>query len=74
VSGIVGIIHLDGTPIDPSLLRRMTDYMTFRGPDDLQIWAAGAVGFGHTMLRTTWESAAESQPFTLVVLSWMSWD
>ena len=32
MSGIVGIINLDGAPIDRDLLSSMTDYMAFRGP------------------------------------------
>src|SRR5437867_2222826 len=65
MSGIVGILHLDGAPIDRALLRRMTDFMTFRGPDEQRIWVDGNVGFGHTLLRTTFESEHEHQPFTL---------
>jgi asparagine synthase (glutamine-hydrolysing) len=65
MSGIVGLLNLDGAPIDRSLLERMTEFMTFRGPDDQQVWIEDAVGFGHTMLRTTWEAEYEQQPFTL---------
>lgn len=71
MSGIVGIINLDGEPIDPHLLGRMTDFMAFRGPDDRQIWIDGHVGFGHTMLRTTWEAEFERQPFTLDRQVWI---
>ncbi len=71
MSGIVGIINLDGEPIDPSLLGRMTDFMAFRGPDDRQVWIEGNVGFGHTMLRTTWEAEYEHQPFTLDRQVWI---
>jgi asparagine synthase (glutamine-hydrolysing) len=71
MSGIVGIINLDGEPIDPHLLGRMTDFMAFRGPDDRQIWIEGNVGFGHTMLRTTWEAEYEQQPFTLDRQVWI---
>jgi asparagine synthase (glutamine-hydrolysing) len=65
MSGIVGIVNLDGAPVDRDLLRRMTDSMSFRGPDAQQVWIAGDVGFGHTMLRTTWEAETEKQPLTL---------
>jgi asparagine synthase (glutamine-hydrolysing) len=71
VSGIVGIIHTDREPIDPRLLSRMNDFMTFRGPDAQTIWSQDFVGFGHTLLRTTWESATESQPFTLDRQVWI---
>jgi len=74
MSGIVGIINLDGTPVDRDLLRRMTDFMTFRGPDGQETWIEGNVGFGHTMLRTTWEAETEKQPLTLDGKVWLTAD
>jgi asparagine synthase (glutamine-hydrolysing) len=71
MSGIVGVLNLDGVPIDRALLERMTEFMTVRGPDDLQVWLKDAVGFGHTMLRTTWEAEYEHQPFTLDRQVWI---
>ena len=71
MSGIVGILNLDGAPVDRTLLRRMTDFMTFRGPDEQRIWMDGNVGFGHTLLRTTFESEHEHQPFTLDGKLWI---
>ena len=32
--GIAGIFHLDGEPIDPSILKAMADTLAHRGPDD----------------------------------------
>ncbi len=71
MSGIVGIIHLNGAPIDRSLLERMTDDLTFRGNDARQVWIDGNIGFGHTLLRTTWEAEYEHQPFTLDLQVWI---
>jgi asparagine synthase (glutamine-hydrolysing) len=71
MSGIVGILNLDGAPVDRALLRGMTDAMTFRGPDAQEIWVKGQVGFGHTLLRTTDESKHEHQPFTLDGRLWI---
>ncbi|HEY9302563.1 MAG TPA: asparagine synthetase B, partial [Phormidium sp.] len=65
MSGIVGIINRNETPINCDLLQRMTEFMSYRGPDAQQIWVDGNVGFGHTMLRTTRESLGEEQPFSL---------
>ncbi len=65
MSGIVGIVNLDGAPVDRRLLTRMTDHLAVRGPDAQNMWLEGSVGFGHTMLRTTWESEREHQPFSL---------
>jgi asparagine synthase (glutamine-hydrolysing) len=65
MSGIVGILHLDDAPVDRTLLQRLTDFQSFRGPDAKQMWLGGNVGFGHTLLKTTDESEHERQPFTL---------
>nr|HEV7954944.1 asparagine synthase-related protein [Candidatus Acidoferrales bacterium] len=65
MSGIVGILQLDGAPVDGQLLQRLTDFQSFRGPDAKQIWLDGNVGLGHTLLRATEESERETQPFTL---------
>ncbi len=65
MSGIVGILHLDGAPVDRQIMQRLTDFQSFRGPDAKQIWIDGNVGLGHTLLRTTDESERETQPFTL---------
>ena len=53
MSGFVGILNLDGAPVDRALLERMTRALEFRGPDATGIWCNGAVGLGHTLLRTT---------------------
>ena len=74
MSGFVGLVHGDGAPVDRELLRRMTDSLAFRGPDALEIWAAGPVGFGHAMLRTTDEAATERQPMSLDGQVWITAD
>jgi asparagine synthase (glutamine-hydrolysing) len=65
MSGICGILHFDGKPVDQSLLERMTALLDYRGPDGKGVWVNGHVGFGHTMFRTTYESANEQQPCSL---------
>lgn len=52
MSGIAGIVNLDGAPVDRDPLVRMTKFMSFRGPDGEEIWTEGNVGFGSTLLRT----------------------
>ena len=32
MSGIVGILNLNGAPIDRTLLARLTNFLLFRGP------------------------------------------
>ena len=71
MSGIVGLVHLDGAPIDRQLLGRMTSFLAFRGPDAVHTWIGGSVGLGHTLLRTTEESANEHQPLTLDQQAWI---
>src|SRR3974390_131295 len=71
MSGIVGILHLDGAPVDRRLLCRMTDSIAFRGPDGQHVWLDGPVGLGHTLLRTNDGSACEQQPFSLDQRSWI---
>lgn len=63
MSGIAGILNLDGQPVDPQLLKRMTDAMAHRGPDAEGSWVDGSVGLGHRLLQTTPESLHERQPF-----------
>jgi asparagine synthase (glutamine-hydrolysing) len=63
MSGIAGIYNLDGRPVEPALLERMTDVISHRGPDGVGHWIDGPVGLGHQMLCTTPESLRESQPW-----------
>ena len=65
MSGFAGIIHLDGSPVDRSLLERLTEFQKFRGPDAQDIWTGGPVGLGHTLLKTCPESESERQPLSL---------
>ncbi len=74
MSGIVGILNGDGQPIDPALLQQMMELMAFRGPDGWDTWNDGYVGFGHALLRTTWESAKERQPHSLDGKVWITGD
>jgi asparagine synthase (glutamine-hydrolysing) len=62
VSGIAAAFNLDGRPAEPELIRAMLDAIAYRGPDGLNCWSRGAVALGHAMLRTTPESATETQP------------
>src|SRR5262249_44415654 len=71
MSGIVGVLHLDGAPIEPGLLERLTASLAFRGPDAQKIWLGGHVGFGHTLLKTTEEAEHEAQPFRLDGRTWI---
>ena len=74
MSGICGIVNQDGAPIDRHLLEEMTAFMAFRGPDAQEVWTNASVGFGHTLLRTTFESEHEQQPFSLDGKVWITAD
>lgn len=62
MSGFVGIVYFDGKPVDPNLLRRLTGYLAYRGPDAQEIWVEGSVGFGHTLFRSTYYCKDDHQP------------
>jgi asparagine synthase (glutamine-hydrolysing) len=64
MSGIAGIIHFDGKPVEPGLIEKMTGAMAHRGPDGINHWVKGSVALGQCMLRTTPESLEEHQPLT----------
>ena len=74
MSGIAGILHLDGAPVDGALLQRLNDSLAFRGPDARRIWTSGAVGFGHTLLRTSDDARHERQPASLDGNVWIAAD
>ncbi len=62
MSGIAGIFHVDGRPAAFDDVAAMTAAMAHRGPDGIHQWAAGPVGLGHCLFRTTEQSLAEAQP------------
>ncbi|MDO9606007.1 asparagine synthase (glutamine-hydrolyzing) [Hydrogenophaga sp.] len=64
MSGIAGIIHFDGRPVEPGQVEAMTAAMHYRGPDGINHWRRGHVALGQCMLRTTPESLEETQPLT----------
>ena len=75
MSGIVGILHLDRSPVEVPLLQKLTEFMVFRGPDAKAIWIderdGGYVGFGHTLLKTHNETERKSQPLTVDGRMWI---
>jgi asparagine synthase (glutamine-hydrolysing) len=72
MSGIVGVVHLDGAPVDRALMERLTGFLAFRGPDATAVHVDGPIGLGHALLRT--DPAAESQPGTLDGQVWITAD
>ncbi len=74
MSGIVGIFNVNGAPVDRDVVQRLTDVMTYRGPDRHGLWIDGAVGLGHTLLTTTDEDQYGPQPFSLDGNVWIVTD
>jgi len=62
--GIAGLINLDGAPVSPAVLQRMTDAIAHRGPDGEGQWIEGNVGLGHRRLAIIDLSPAGHQPMT----------
>ena len=71
MSGIVGIAHSEDRPVDSDLLRRMTNWLSFRGPDAQEVWTDGPVGLGHALLSHASDSEPERQPATLDGRIWI---
>jgi asparagine synthase (glutamine-hydrolysing) len=72
LSGIVGIFRRRGVPVQRDILKSLTNFLRYRGPDALEVWTdGGAIGLGHAMLRTTREAAVECQPATLEARLWI---
>jgi asparagine synthase (glutamine-hydrolysing) len=74
MSGIAGLINADGKPINERLLRQMTDFMAYRGPDAQETWSDGCAGFGHALLSATQEPSQQRQPFSLDHRIWITSD
>jgi asparagine synthase (glutamine-hydrolysing) len=52
VSGIAGIVALDGAPVDAVLLDRMAGFLASRGTDGTAAFTQGPAGLAHALLRT----------------------
>jgi asparagine synthase (glutamine-hydrolysing) len=74
LSGIVGIYDRSGAPVDRALLQALAHFLSYRGPDARDTWSNGAIGLGHTLLRTTRESLNERQPANLDGQLWITAD
>ena len=62
MSGIAGLHHTDGRPVDESVLRRLLDAQSHRGPDGTGTQCRTAVALGHLAMHTTPEAGHETQP------------
>jgi asparagine synthase (glutamine-hydrolysing) len=71
MSGFVGILNLDGEPVDRALLEGLTRSLAFRGPDARQVWCQGPVGLGHALLQIASGTGLEKQPAQLDSRLWI---
>lgn len=62
MSGICGIVNLDGRPVGEGDLCAMLAALERRGPDGSRTRLDGASGFGHSLLATTPEAMKERLP------------
>lgn len=60
--GITGIFNLNGEPVSPVSLRKLTDAIAHRGPDGEGQWIEGCIGLGHRRLAIIDISPAGHQP------------
>lgn len=71
MSGICGIVHLDGGAVERDVLRDMAALMALRGPDRQDIAVEGGAGLGHALLRTDPDAPEVRQPLTLDRRAWI---
>jgi asparagine synthase (glutamine-hydrolysing) len=64
MSGICGILRLDGSTPAAGQVEAMTAALARRGPDGSHHWQHGPVALGHALLATTPESLHETLPLT----------
>ena len=64
MSGIFGMVLLDGGQPRPADIQAMARELERRGPDGTHIWTEGNVAIGHTLLATTPEALVEILPLT----------
>ena len=58
--GIAGIFNLDGEPVPPKILKKMTDVLAHRGPDGEGQYIDSFFGMGHRRLAIIDLSPARS--------------
>src|SRR5687768_586533 len=64
MSGICGIVRLDGGKVTSAEIAAMTAVLERRGPEGTKQWQSGPAGLGHTLLGTTPEALVETLPLT----------
>jgi asparagine synthase (glutamine-hydrolysing) len=71
LSGFIGILELDGAPVDLRLLRRLTAFHSFRGPDGCAVWSEGCAGLGLALWKAGGDPLTVVQPLGLDGRLWI---
>lgn len=61
--GLVAIVNVNGSPVEPELLKNMASRISHRGPDDEGEWCQGNIGFYHKRLSII-DIEAGAQPMS----------
>lgn len=62
MSGVCGLVRLDGAAVDPRDLERQTARLKHLGPDRISPWTEGPVAMAQLMMRITREDGFDAQP------------
>lgn len=71
MSGFFGIVRQDGKPVSPKLLDAVAEKMSFRGPDDHNVWSHENLGSCFALMRTGPTKQAAQQPVTWCNRLWL---
>lgn len=69
--GLVGIFHLDGDPVDLSLIQSLAVAISHRGPDGEGVFVEDYIGLGHRRLAILDTSPRGSQPMQSKNQEWV---
>ena len=62
--GIAGIFNVNGEPVSPVILRKMTDSISYRGPDGEGFYIDSFIGLGHRRLAVIDLTPTGHQPMS----------
>ena len=69
--GLVGVFHLDGDPVDLSLIQSLAVAISHRGPDGEGVFVEDYIGLGHRRLAILDTSPRGSQPMQSKNQEWV---